>query len=300
MSREQLEEQGIDTEVDTDIDNEFDNDVDTDDDFVGLTDEEIAAINSEADDTDEDDADTNDHADDDHNTDDAETDGADGADTDNQDNDWQREAQTVAERRAAIDTELDAKLAELAELGQQYDDGDIYDGAYNSQKARIEREIRRIEAREAEIVSKEGEIAARETQTREQQQAEFASAVTDFMAKPENNVFVEGSAEFAALDQQLGVIASNMPPGTPFDVLLDKARTVVAAYMDLPKAGQPQEQEHVSNKQTMPSISGMPPVVPNSTDGNKYAHLDKLSGPDLERALADMSEEQQNAYLTQG
>lgn len=292
MSKEQLEELDIDANVDETVEG---NDEDY---FVGLTDEEIAAINS-------DDAETElaDDADSDSDVTGTEADINDksNADSDNGDSDsddWQQEVQTVADRRATIDAEFEAKLAELAELGQKYDDGDIYDGAYNAEKARIERELKRIEVREAELVTKEDEIATRENQTKEAQQAEFATAVSGFMAKPENSVFVEGSAEFAALDQQLGVIASNMPPGTPFDVLLDKARAAVGAYLDLPQPGKQDKQE--SNKQTMPSISGMPSVVPNANDNSKYAHLDKLSGPELERAIADMSEEQQIAYLTQG
>lgn len=294
MSKEQLEELDIDANVDETVEG---NDEDY---FVGLTDEEIAAINS--DDGEEELAASADSSDDANGTEanDGNQPGADsnsgGGDTGS--DDWEQEAQTVADRRAAIDTDFEAKLAELAELGQKYDDGDIYDGAYNAEKARIERELKRIEVREAELVTKEDAIATRENQTREAQQTEFATAVSGFMAKPENSVFVEGSAEFAALDQQLGVIASNMPPGTPFDVLLDKARAAVGSYLDLPQPGKQDKQE--SNKQTMPSISGMPSVVPNANDNSKYAHLDKLSGPELERAIADMSEEQQIAYLTQG
>jgi hypothetical protein len=41
----------------------------------------------------------------------------------------------------------------------------------------------------------------------------------------------------------------------------------------------------------------MPAVVANSNDNGKFAHLDKLDGPALERAIADMSEAQQNEYL---
>lgn len=298
------------TELDNLPADEVDADDDLDEDFGlsydGLTQAEIDAINSpDGDDDDQDEnteADTTDDSDagDDDTANDAETDGTDDGDTTDQD-DFTQEAATIAEKRTAIDTEFEAKLAELEELGKQYDDGDILDGAYNAAKVRIERDLKRIEAREAELVTKEDEIAERETSKQEQFQNDFANAVTEFMARPENKPFVEGSPEFAALDQQLGVIAQSMPPGTPFDVLLDKARTAVSSYMTLPEAGKkeskPADKSVKPDPETMPSISNMPAVVANSSDNGKFAHLDKLDGPALERAIADMSEAQQNEYL---
>lgn len=284
---------------------------DDDFDFAGLTDEEIAAIEAdEGNDDESDSADTDDGSSDDDNVDSTEadaanaddTDSVDGADADSDsgDDDWQAEVATVAEKRAAIDAEFDAKLAELEVLGEQYDNGDILDGAYNTAKTRIERELKRIEAREAELVTKEDAIAERETSKQEQFQNDFAVAVNDFMARPENAAFVEGSPEFVALDQQLGMVAQSMPPGTPFDVLLDKARAAVSSYMTLPEAGKqnkPADKSIKPEPEHMPSISNMPAVVPNTNEGNKFAHLDKLDGPALERAIADMSEAQQNDYL---
>ena len=283
---------------------------DDDFDFAGLTDDEIAAIEAEEgsdDETDEADSDNDGAADDIDTTEDdtGNADEADDVDTDNDsatDDDYQQEAATVAEKRTAIDAEFDAKHAELAALGEQYDNGDILDGAYNAAKVRIERDLKRIEAREAELVTKEDAIAERETSQQEQFQNDFAVAVGDFMARPENAAFVEGSPEFAALDQQLGVIAQSMAPGTPFDVLLDKARAAVSSYMTLPEAGKqnkPADKNVKPEPEHMPSISNMPAVVANSNEGNKFAHLDKLGGPELERAIADMSEAQQAEYLNQ-
>ena len=275
---------------------------DDDFDFAGLTDDEIAAIEAEeGSDDDETDSD-NDGAADDIDTTEDDTGNADEADDADTDDDYQQEAATVAEKRTAIDAEFDAKHAELAALGEQYDNGDILDGAYNAAKVRIERDLKRIEAREAELVTKEDAIAERETSQQEQFQNDFAVAVGDFMARPENAAFVEGSPEFAALDQQLGVIAQSMPPGTPFDVLLNKARTAVSSYMDLPEAekqDKPADKNVKPEPEHMPSISNMPAVVANSNEGNKFAHLDKLGGPELERAIADMSEAQQAEYLAQ-
>jgi hypothetical protein len=300
----------------TDLDNLQDNDDDLDEDFGlsydGLTQAEIDAINSPDgddynegdegdDDQDEDnEADTTDDSDagDDDAADDAATDSADDADTTDQD-DFAQEASTVADKRTAIDAEFDAKHAELVALGEQYDNGDILDGAYNAAKVRIERDLKRIEARESELVAKEDEIAERTSSQQEQEMQKFASAVTDFMSKPENKVFAEGSPEHAALDTQLRVIAANVAPGTTYAEMLGKARMAVSSYMTLPDATETdkpapkQKEEHG----VMPSISNMPAVVANSNEGSKFAHLDKLDGPALERALADMTPEQEAEYL---
>lgn len=281
-----------------------------DDDWTaGLTDDEIAAINAEEGDDDDTDntgddseSSTDDSAKSDNDTGDSSDNAADDGEG-SQEDDYHQEAATVAEKRTAIDAEFDAKHEELAALGEQYDNGDILDGAYNTAKVRIERDLKRIEARETELVTKEDAIAARETSKQEQFQNDFAVAANDFMARTENAIFVEGSPEFAALNQQLGMVAQSMAPGTPFDVLLDKARAAVSSYMTLPEAGKPDskpaDKAVKPDPETMPSISNMPAVVPNSNDGNKFGHLDKLDGPALERAIADMSEAQQNEYLAQ-
>lgn len=267
-----------------------------DDDWTaGLTDDEIAAIEAEEGDDEDTEADTDNDGD--------SGDTADEPTTDDGQDDWQAEAATVADKRTAIDAEFDAKHAELEALGEQYDNGDILDGAYNTAKVRIERDLKRIEARETELVTKEDAIAERETSKQEQFQNDFASAANEFMARTENAIFVEGSPEFAALDQQLGMVAQSMAPGTPFDVLLDKARAAVSSYMTLPEAGKtnskPVDKALNQDPETMPSISNMPAVVANTNEGNKFAHLDKLDGPALERAISDMSEAQQNEYLIQ-
>lgn len=298
------------TDLDLPADAVEDTDDATDDDFdfAGLTDEEIAAIEADEGDDEDTEADSdNDSAADDIDTTEDDTgnaDEADDADVDNDaDDDYQQEAATVAEKRTAIDAEFDAKHAELEALGEQYDNGDILDGAYNTAKVRIERDLKRIEARETELVTKEDALAERETSKQEQFQNDFAVAANEFMARTENAIFVEGSPEFAALDNQLGMVAQSMPPGTPFDVLLDKARAAVSSYMTLPEAGKtdskPAEKAVKQDPETMPSISNMPAVVANTNDGNKFAHLDKLDGPALERAISDMSEAQQAEYLNQ-
>lgn len=302
-----------------DTDNHVDGDDGEDDGFgfEGLTQAEIDAINAEdGDDDDSDDeadddsgaqgadADSDAHADsqvDDYQatkqtTDDTGT-GADDTDT-SQQNDWQAEAATVADKRTAIDAEYDAEVEKLAELGKKYDDGDIMDGAYNAEKAKIDRNLKRIEVREAELVVKEDSISERQNTAEQTAQAEFIEVANAFFEKPENSVFVQGSPEHAALSQQYDFAVSNNPQGTPYEVLLNKARSAVAVHMTLPevKAVAPTKGKKPEDK-IMPSISGMPSVVANSADAGKFAHIEKLTGQDYENAVANMSEEQERAFL---
>lgn len=107
--------------------------------YDGLTQAEIDAINADDGDDEEVDTDNDSDATDDDTPNEPTPNDTDVDDADTQD-DWQAEAATVADKRNAIDAEFDAKHAELAELGEQYDNGDILDGAYNTAKVRIERD----------------------------------------------------------------------------------------------------------------------------------------------------------------
>lgn len=277
--------------------------------FDGLTQAEIDAINSEDDDEEDESGSQGDD-------DDSAADGtgeandgknpkqANGTDDSAADNaatgeqaEWEAEAATLAEKRAAIDNEYDAEVEKLTDLGRKWDDGEIADGAYNAEKAKIDRNLKRIEAREATLVTKEDSVNERQSSAEQQQQDEFIAIATAFFDKPENSVFVQGSPEHAALSQQYDFAVANNPVGTPYDVLLNKARQAVSVHMTLPEVTKGVAKKMKPEDKIMPSISTMPSVVANNPDAGKYQHLDKLSGQDYENAIAGMSEEQQRQYL---
>ena len=282
-------------------------------DFTGLTDEEMEAINAKGDDdSDGDDTSTDSDSDSRDIVDDSQS--ADGSDdtvagepdlSSEQDNQWQVEALSIADKRAELDAQFDAKMTELEALGQKYDDGEILDGAYTAAKMRIERDIKRIEATEADLLPKEAEVTQRQTAEQEAAQVEFQTAATAFMQRPENSVFVEGTPEFNVLDQQYQYALAHMPAGTPTAVLLDAARKAASNFIDLPAPTASEDKaKPVADKKpehgTMPSISSMPSVVPNSSEAGKYGHLDKLGGAELEDTIAGMTPEQQQQYLLEG
>lgn len=283
-------------------------------DFTGLTDEEMEAINAKDDedsdgddvgaDSDSDSGDINDNSEPVDSGDD--TDAGESDLPGEQDNEWQVEALSIADQRAELDTKFDAKMVELEALGKKYDEGEILDGAYTAAKMRIEREIKRIEAQEAELLPKEAEVEKRQSVEQEAAKVEFQTAATAFMQRPENSVFIEGSPEFVVLDQQYQYALAHMPAGTPTAVLLEAARKAASNFIDLPAVPVTTEDKAtpVADKKpehgTMPSISSMPSVVPNSSETGKYGHLDKLGGAELEDTIAGMTPEQQQQYLLEG
>ncbi len=283
-------------DVDEQIATESAEDDDDDFDFSGLTQAEIDAINANDDDEEES---VSQEDNDDQNT--RQANGTDDSAADNaaagEQAEWEAEAATLAEKRAALDTDYEAEIEKLKALGEKWDDGAMQDGAYHAEKAVIDRNIKRIEAREAMLISQEDSISERQSTAEQQEQDKFIAVATAFFDKPENSVFVQGSPEHAALSQQYDFAVANSPKGTPYETLLAKARTAVGVHMTLPEVTKEKPQKVKPEDKIMPSISGMPSAVANNPDASKYQHLDKLSGQDYENAIAGMSEDQQRQYL---
>lgn len=289
------------------------NDDDDDLDFENLTEEEIAAINSiegeDEDDANEDmdevddaeaenesNADVDDGADADESTTGSKSDD----DKDRADIDVTNEAELVAIERTAIDEKYDAALQKLTDLGNKLDEGEIYDGAYQAEKAKIEREITRLQAADIKLSEKEDALAIQGETERQSHVVAFDTAVASFMNLPENQIFNDSkSAAFSALDKQLGFVAETMPPGTDFMTMLNAARKAVGAYIDLPESNTGKQASKPAEKEEryLPNISNMPSVVANTNEANKYAHIDKLSGPEQEKAIASMSDDARADYL---
>ena len=287
-------------DVDEQIATESAEDDDDDFDFSGLTQAEIDAINANDDDEEESvsQEDNDDSADKSDDKADGVEDTAGTEDTDaSQQEALQAQSATLAEKRAALDTDYEAEIEKLKALGEKWDDGAMQDGAYHAEKAVIDRNIKRIEAREAMLISQEDSINERQSTAEQQEQDKFIAVATAFFDKPENSVFVQGSPEHAALSQQYDFAVANSPKGTPYETLLAKARTAVGVHMTLPEVTKEKPQKVKPEDKIMPSISGMPSAVANNPDASKYQHLDKLSGQDYENAIAGMSEDQQRQYL---
>lgn len=219
--------------------------------------------------------------------------------------DYNAKLASFAERQADIDARFEANLQAIRDLGDKYNDGDVSEGEYQAELARLQREGRKLDYEEQTLINQQSQVQTQSDVTEAQIQAEFQRQADEFLARDENAVFMAGSPELTALDQQLQILATTLPPTTPFNVLFDKARAVVATYMDLPalptdKAGETDATVKVTVKPKQPDIPPnlgmMPSAVSNSSMG-KFVHLDKLEGVEFDQAFSRLSEAEQNEYL---
>ena len=214
--------------------------------------------------------------------------------------DIQSQLADFAQRESDIDARFEQNVEALRELANKYTDGEIGEGDYQAEKARLDREARKIEFEEQALLSQKSQVQTQADVQQAQIQNDFTSAADAFLDRPENkDVFVAGSPELTALDQQIQILSQTLPPTTTYVELFDKARSVVATYMNLPSAGgeaqQPQK-ANVPQPTIPPNLGQMQAVVNNSVD-DKFAHIDKLSGLDYDRALERLSDAELTEYM---
>lgn len=214
--------------------------------------------------------------------------------------DIQSQLADFAQRESDIDTRFEQNVEALRELANKYTDGEIGEGDYQAEKARLDREARKIEFEEQALLNQKSQVQTQADAQQAQIQNDFTSAADAFLDRPENkDVFVAGSPEITALDQQIQILSQTLPPTTTYAELFDKARSVVATYMNLPSAGgeaqQPQK-ANVPQPTIPPNLGQMQAVVNNSVD-DKFAHIDKLSGLDYDRALERLSDAELTEYM---
>lgn len=219
---------------------------------------------------------------------------------DNNQVDIQSQLADFAQRESDIDARFEQNVEALRELANKYTDGEIGEGDYQAEKARLDREARKIEFEEQALLNQKSQVQTQADAQQAQIQNDFTSAADAFLDRPENkDVFVAGSPELTALDQQIQILSQTLPPTTTYAELFDKARSVVATYMNLPSAGgeaqQPQK-TNVPQPTIPPNLGQMQAVVNNSVD-DKFAHINKLSGLDYDRALERLSDAELTEYM---
>ena len=214
--------------------------------------------------------------------------------------DIQSQLADFAQRESDIDARFEQNVEALRELANKYTDGEIGEGDYQAEKARLDREARKIEFEEQALLNQKSQVQTQADAQQAQIQNDFTSAADAFLDRPENkDVFVAGSPELTALDQQIQILSQTLPPTTTYAELFDKARSVIATYMNLPSAGgeaQQHQKANVPQPTIPPNLGQMQAVVNNSVD-DKFAHIDKLSGLDYDRALERLSDAELTEYM---
>jgi hypothetical protein len=210
----------------------------------------------------------------------------------------------------------DAAKAEIDKLEAQFDEGELTAAQFREQRAVHEKKIEEVRTREAADL-------ARQEMYRDAVDGAFGQAVNasldqakaaglDYRA-PENK---DKLAELDRRTSHYAQAAQLMFPGKPghwYDRWgLDRAHQEVAAKYGItlgkapapgPAAG-PAPSPAPAARQA-PDLSKLPPTTrnaPNAADpaigGGEFSHLDSLTGADLERALARLTPEQMDRYLS--
>lgn len=198
---------------------------------------------------------------------------------------------------ATIDEQREEVLAKMEELAEQLDSGDIGQGKYDVELRKLDIELKKVTDQRGGVEQQLSTAERKQQTEQEKYVAQFSTVVQTFMGQPENQVFKEGTPEYKALDDQVRYLQTNQPNLDPA-TMLQKARNAVAAIMDLP-AGQPQAKPKRTAPDLPPTLNNIPAVASNNV-ADEFAHLDSLTGVEHSRALARMSQADQNRYLLNG
>lgn len=188
---------------------------------------------------------------------------------------------------------------ELTDLKQKFEDGELTEAEYNIETSALERKMARLEGKIEAAEEQAEEEAAKIERYNQQVQAVWNQEEKAFFGLPENKAFLESPRKLEALNKIVTEL-QQQPNLTPkdFNKLLKDARdSYVKEFGEFYQGAKSTPSKPVKPQPKIPQTLGNVPAALPNTDGNKFAHLDKLSGKDYEAALAKLSPEDQEAYL---
>lgn len=190
--------------------------------------------------------------------------------------------------------ELDKLNADMADLKKKFDDGDISIDEYMDSRFAIERAVVKIEAH----------------QERMQQDAQMSwdRANQEFLANDDNKALRENDVLYGAFAMQVNKLIGEPASAAMSDAdLLRAARDKVFAAFRIPQESQPSKDEsairaakrEAANRGKAPTtLQGVPAAAQaDDVDQSPFAYLDRLSGEQLEAAVAKLSEADQLRWL---
>ena len=190
--------------------------------------------------------------------------------------------------------ELDKLNADMADLKQKFDDGDISIDEYMDSRFAIERKVVKIEAH----------------QERMQQDAQMSwdRASQEFLANEDNKALRENDVLYGAFAMQVNKLIGDPASAAMSDAdLLRTARDKAFAAFRIPQGSQPSKDEsavraakrEAADRGKAPTtLQGVPAAAQaDDVDQSPFAYLDRLSGEQLEAAVAKLSEADQLRWL---
>lgn len=190
--------------------------------------------------------------------------------------------------------ELDKLNADMDDLKKKFDDGDISIDEYMDSRFAIERKVVKIEAH----------------QERMQQDAQMSwdRANQEFLANEDNKSLRENDVLYGAFATQVNKLIGDPASEAMSDAdLLRAARDKVFAAFRIPHGSQPSKDEsavraakrEAADRGKAPTtLQGVPAAAQaDDVDQSPFAYLDRLSGEQLEAAVAKLSEADQLRWL---
>lgn len=219
------------------------------------------------------------------------------------DNELEESTQRVQEAQGNIDD----TLSKLAELAEQYDDGEVSQGKYDIKKLELERELRRheraFEKAEQAHEALEGEANSKIGEYQESRRNVWRNDLIGFLEDPANAVIANNqhvAEQFDALLQSMG--QSGVFEGLSNQQVLQSVRNQLSFRVpELSKtAYNPQTAKAKPPKPTQKanipaSLSQM--TAQEMPADDPFAYIRKLSGVAYEEAISKLSAEQQDAFF---
>ncbi|MDA4845942.1 hypothetical protein [Hoeflea poritis] len=186
----------------------------------------------------------------------------------------------------------------LDDLAEKFDDGEITAKEKRDQEKELQKEQRSLE-RQIDQAAMSERFAEGQEATRAK---EWTDACTTFMDEHKDD-YPQGSDAYLMLDSF--VRAMNVDSGNARDPrFLEQAHQKVQKLLHPPKGDDTTNKDDPDkNKQRddpPPTLGNVPASQINDTEDGKFAHIDRLSGEEYEKAVAGLSDKEREEYAARG
>ncbi|CAA0276524.1 Uncharacterised protein [Acinetobacter baumannii] len=229
---------------------------------------------------------------------------------------FDEQLEELDQQRQAAQGKVSDAFSKLEELGEQFDNGEIGQGKYDTQKALLEREIRQYEGEVSKLDAKYEALSNTAAETidayNKSQADKFNQELLNFVKKEENNYLMTNPNLAGEFDQLLKAFgnAGVFDGMSNIQIIETVNNTLLVRHPELktvrPKSKADPEQKIEKNakppkpKHENPkiptSLSNIPAVeVNDQTD--PFAHIRKLSGIEYEAAIQSLTPKQYQQFF---
>lgn len=173
-------------------------------------------------------------------------------------------------------------------LRQQYQDGDLDLDEYENQKEEIAKQ--ELDLHDAKL---KADLAT--DQNRQVADQRWQWEQERFLAQKENTIY-QDSGLYNMMSTYIQELSNDQAnEGKPYNWFLEEADRRVRNHLVAPK--QPKKSRKASRGNIPPNLGDLPAAEQAETSSDEFSKLDGLDGMALEKALAKMSQSEQDRYL---